>query len=379
MERKCPNSSNIVVGRDTKIYIVAPAKVATGGSELLHQLGYHLRVDLGLDAYMYYYPWDIEDPVHPEYIEYGNPFVRQIIDEPQNILIVPEITPALKILNLYRNIQKVIWWLSVDYFIYSYVLSNGLWFSLRRGKEIVILGAINKIARHLIGRDLIDLKEKLLKKFFVSRTKVLCAFRELGVKQANLHLCQSQYAMDFLKSFSIDNCAYLSDYLNREFLEQDFDPDTKEDIIAFNPKKGRVFTQEITKRASDLNFIPIENLPRRGVIELLRKAKVYIDFGEHPGKDRIPREAAMLGCCVIVGAKGAAANNHDVPIPNEYKFEVSKENIPQIIDAIKRCLRDYKLVYRDFDKYREVIRKEPELFVKNLRTIFSSQADEESE
>lgn len=33
------------------------------------------------------------------------------------------------------------------------------------------------------------------------------------------------------------------------------------------------------------------------MILTMRKAKVYIDFGFHPGKDRIPREAVMCGAC----------------------------------------------------------------------------------
>lgn len=36
-------------------------------------------------------------------------------------------------------------------------------------------------------------------------------------------------------------------------------------------------------------------------------------FRQPPGKDRMPREAAMPGCCVITGKRGAAANPFDIP------------------------------------------------------------------
>lgn len=57
------------------------------------------------------------------------------------------------------------------------------------------------------------------------------------------------------------------------------------------------------KKARELNFKPIINMTRDEVIRELQRAKVYIDFGNHPGKDRIPREAAILGCCAIVGKR----------------------------------------------------------------------------
>jgi len=44
--------------------------------------------------------------------------------------------------------------------------------------------------------------------------------------------------------------------------------------------------------------------------------KLYVDFGKHPGKDRMPREAAVHGCCIITGRRGAAGNPFDIPIPN---------------------------------------------------------------
>ena len=31
-----------------------------------------------------------------------------------------------------------------------------------------------------------------------------------------------------------------------------------------------------------------------------------VDLGHHPGKDRLPREAALAGCVTVVGRAGAA-------------------------------------------------------------------------
>jgi len=57
---------------------------------------------------------------------------------------------------------------------------------------------------------------------------------------------------------------------------------------------------------------------------------MYIDFGTHPGKDRIPREAALRNCIVLTNRNGAADNNVDVPIPNEYKIHSVLSNLGKI-------------------------------------------------
>ena len=61
-------------------------------------------------------------------------------------------------------------------------------------------------------------------------------------------------------------------------------------------------------------------MTEREVEDCLSQAKVYIDFGGHPGKDRIPREAALCGCCVVTGRRGAAGNDVEVPINQSYKL-----------------------------------------------------------
>jgi len=131
-----------------------------------------------------------------------------------------------------------------------------------------------------------------------------------------------------------------------------------------------LFTRKIIKFAKDITFVPIENMTREEVINLLKKSKVYIDFGNFPGPERIPKEAAILGCCVITGKRGSAAFFEDVPIPEEYKFEDKEENIPKIIEKIKDCFENFEERYKDFEYYRNVIKNEPQKFIEDLKKIF---------
>lgn len=126
----------------------------------------------------------------------------------------------------------------------------------------------------------------------------------------------------------------------------------------------------LIENGPDIRWEPIVNMKRDEVINLLRKSKVYIDFGNHPGKDRIPREAAICGCCVITGKKGSARFYNDVPIDDSFKFEDSPSNLEKIIYKIKECFSNYQEETRKFDKYREIIKKSESEFEKDIIKIF---------
>lgn len=343
----------------TKVYIVAPAATATGGPELLHQLAYHLINDLNINANIYYVPSNHPDPVHPVYKDYKVPFLRELEDKEGNLLIVPEVYKGISVLSGFKNLKKAIWWLSVDNFYISLILQSNFNFFFPR--------LINKLLKELFGYEVFDILEMTLKSD---------KFKNLSihdfVKSVDYHLVQSYYAFNFLKNKDIElqKIYYLSDYLNKNFLNIQTELFKKEDIVVYNPKKGFSFTKKIIKSAKHIKFVPIINMSREEVIKTLQKAKVYIDFGNHPGKDRIPREAAILGCCVITCRRGSAGFFEDVPIPDEYKFEDKEDNIPKVIEKIKDCFENFGERYKDFDYYRKVIKNEPQKFVEDLKKIF---------
>jgi len=349
--------------KNTKIYIACPANVSTGGVEVLHQIAYHIVNDLNKEAFMYYYDFKnfiFKTPVHPAYKIYNNHYVLKIPeyeDNEKNILLVPEILKGLLLLPKYKKIRKAIWFLSVD----NYYLSR------LTKKDYFIPRVINKIFKILSKNKLIifditsqKILNKLIQKYDYKNDPLL--------KFANFYLFQSYYAMQHFKG--LNPKYYLSDYLNKNFLENQVNLSKKEDIVAYNPKKGFSFTKKIISSAKNIKFVPLINMNREQIMKILQRTKVYIDFGNHPGRDKIPREAAILGCCVITGRRGAAKFFEDIPIPDSYKFEDKEENIPLIVNKIKDCFKNFRKRYRDFDYYREVIKKEPQEFIENLKKIF---------
>jgi hypothetical protein len=355
---------------DTKIYVACHANGSSGGPELLHQLAYSLRKYLGVDAYMYYY-FDFvyekfkskiinEYKAISNYQMYNVPYVFDIPpedDNSKNILIVPE---GLYGLSYFKNIRKGVWFLSVDnYYIWKYYIENRI--------NLLLYKSVNKIFKILFKKPLLNFditSEEILKKLI----ELYDYKKDQSLRLADFYLFQSYYAIEHFKE--LNPKYYLSDYLNDDFLKAQTDLTKKENIVVYNPNKGFAFTKKIIKNGKDVRFIPLINMSRDEVIKTLQKAKVYIDFGNHPGKDRIPREAAILGCCVITGKRGSAAFFEDVPIPDEYKFEDKEENIPKIVKKIKDCFENFDECCKDFEYYRQVIRSEPQKFIYDLKKIF---------
>lgn len=317
----------------SQVYIVAPADLATGGPELLHQLAYKLK-QRNIAVSMLYLPTDHPNPVHNNYRRYEIDYVREIEDQKENLLIVPETVTDL--LGNFNNIRKAVWWLSIDNYFVEQETRYG------------------KINRWLLG--------KLGIQRYVGFDRRL--------KSVDYHFYQSEYAKHALLKLGIESLASLSDYLNQEFLQIETDLAKKQNIVAFNPKKGRRFTKKIIKKSSGIQFVPIVNMNRNEVIALLQKAKVYIDFGHHPGKDRIPREACMLGCCVITSKKGSAKFPEDLPINDDYKFRDSVGSIPVIANKIRQCFDQFPQYHKDFERYRSIIKSQEKVFDQEVQNIF---------
>jgi len=328
--------NKLKIRKNTNIYVACPANVATGGPELLHQLVYELN-KLGLKAFMYYYYKNKEiSPIHEAYAKYNNPFIDDIEDNKDNVIITPERNTG--IIYHYKDIQKIIWWLSVDNY-----------YKLFEGKNPV----------------------KKLLKVILYKFNILKAY-QFGRNENIIHFIQSEYAKQHLLEKGIYTVYFLSDYLDGVFIKSQLETigNNRKNIVVFNPKKGIKFTKKIIKHGQKIKFIPIENMTRNEVAKLLSTAKVYIDFGNHPGKDRIPREAAISNCCVITNKRGSAKYYKDVPISDEFKFYDRNENFYKIINKIHDCFSNYEENVAKFEEYREIIKSEQDNFIADIKNIF---------
>lgn len=326
-----------------RIVVCCPAYIASGGPELLQQLCFKLR-KAGYNAIAGYYGItnDNENIIPKAYEIYNNPYIKiQHYNETKNdIVVMPE--TFIGAFKLKAKI-KVFWWLSVDNFKGTFIGSK---------KHI-----------HMRIRPIFPFlgTASYLSKLFVK-------------KKIDYHLVQSHYAKDYVQKLGIDHrkVMYLSDYLNNIFIDNAINNTVhKENIVLYNPKKGIEFTQKLILYADNIKWVPLVNLSREQMSDKLQSAKVYIDFGNHPGKDRIPREAAISGCCVITGKRGSAKFYDDVPIPAQLKFDEANFNCKEICDRIYDVFDNYSEYYEMLSDYRNKIRNEEAIFDVNLKEAFS--------
>lgn len=345
--------NNLILSKDSKVFVFCVAGVVTGGAELLHQLVDVINRNHG-DAYIVYVGRR-EKRIPEAYSQYQIKVADSIEDEENNIIVIFE--GYYEAAFTFRKAQIVLWWLSVDhYFIYN------------RHTFPELLRYQMTYPQKFETREFLSMcKNALL------HPKNRISLRKLRKLNVACNAYQSEYAYNFLKQNGFNNLYPLKDYINSDNFEGVY-PERREDIVIYNPKKGYEFTKRLMQAAPDINWIPIQNMTRLQVIDLMRKAKVYIDFGYHPGKDRLPREAAANGCCVITGKLGSAAYK-DVDIPERYKHLQTSKNIDEIISQIRYLFDNYNEVSLEFNQYRESIRKEKAEFERDAIMLFINDKD----
>ncbi len=305
------------------IIISCPGGYVTGGTELLHQLGYKLNL-FGFDACIHYYGTEDGKPAtHPYFEKYKVPVVENVVDSAENILVYPEMM-ALAIIDIKKSFplsKHVLWWLSVD------------------------------------NAQMTEDAEK-----------------RLSADDEIIHLVQSYYAMDYARnvlSVPDERLFYLSDYINYNYLNMD-NSAKRDNMVLFNPRKGFERTAKIIGNSDFLKikWRELAGIAPEKVPQVLGSAKVYIDFGNHPGKDRFPREAVACGCRIITGRRGSAANDKDVPIPDRFKIDDDADD-GVILEQIYSLIDNYDATAELFDEYADMIKEEFHSFEADTLCTFS--------
>ena len=119
-----------------------------------------------------------------------------------------------------------------------------------------------------------------------------------------------------------------------------------------------------------LDFVPIQNMTRAEVDAALAGCMAYLDLGSHPGKDRLPREAARAGAVVIVAMRGAAAYFADVPIPRMHKVWSDDRIVTGAAEALRSVMTDPEAARRSQASYRALIHDEKRAFDSQVRSVF---------
>lgn len=337
---------------DLKIYIISPY-VKTGGPRSLHQLALTLQMK-GLTSYVYYF--DNAEAKEAIYDDIDVPVANCIEDKKNNMIIVPEM--YAEYLLEYKNVKKVIWWLS----LYFFKCNDLFWYTkaaIKRKGYSMLVYPIALIYYYI--RNNSNFKNKKTFKKIEDNFDLF------------FHLYNCEYVKKYLAEKSVKNeqMSYLCGPLIKDYyrVDRELCITKKRNIVAINPSKvDRTILKLFKKGLKKMNIelIEIKNMTTKEVKQTLLESKIYVDLGYFPGPERMPREAVSLYCNIVTTKIGAANNNVDVPIPEKYKVSIKRSNISSIVKLVCKMIDDYEMNIPDFDKYRDKVYSQIENFDTDL-------------
>ncbi len=316
--------------------VVCPGGSATGGNELIHQCVDEINRHRGAEAFIHYIGPRASKGRPPSYKNYNCPSICASKISEEFVFIVPEVYTYY--LSAFKKNRKFIWWLSVD----NYINSRGLRFWL---------------ANRLWPLDYWH------------------ASSERGIAAPDGHIVQSEYARLFLESRGIKHAVTIGDYINGQFLSTGHHStlEGRADRIVYNPAKGLERIERLMRVLPKVEFTPLIKMGREEIIDLFSNSKIYVDLGNHPGKDRIPREAASQGVCVFTNLRGSAGNEIDVPVGGYFKIDDERVGFEEKLSArVCRVFKEFRTAHRAQRSYREKIFREPAEFRRQVLQFIDS-------
>jgi len=286
-----------------KFVIICPGSFITGGPEALHQLCHHLGQVPGVKAAMHYIG-GFDQRVADEYwSRYKVATAPSALVDGASVVIPCNVDP--RAYRVTAGGRKWMWWLG--------------------GKRTLPLDAFNDCH----------------------------------------HAFQSEYARRRLERLGYRGLM-LTDYL-RDTFDRGTPVDAKEDLIAYNGTKSALHMTRIRLSWPRLACVPVRGMSHDQVRAVLTRAKLYVDFGPHPGRDRMPREAALLGCVVLTNREGAAGVHEDVPLPEDLKVDTA--DIRLAARRVQDALGDYERLHAALEPYRQWIRAQRDTFAAEARAL----------
>lgn len=313
-----------------RLFVLIPASDVTDSSEALHQLA-DKATALGYDASVVYVHGDHPNPPAEPFRCSRTAVAPALVDARDSFVVAPESeVPRLLTIGL---AQRAVWWLRVSDFT---TRAEALQSQLRSAQPP--LDVVFDSARHF------------------------------------LHLTQSEYAQQYVRTRGARG-TMLTDCLRTEIIEEarHVRSAPKDDVVLFGPSSDPAFAQRLMESApAALEWVPLGGLAPAEVTQLMDRAKVYVDFGDHTGRSRIPREAALRGCCVITGSRGSAGNGVDVPLPSGYRFDDADPATPvSVIELITEVLADHTTHSARFAGYRDWIEGHERRFTHEVFAVMS--------
>jgi hypothetical protein len=355
-----------------KIVVVTPKGLRTGGPEAMHQLHFELQ-KFGVNTCLIPWPGTKFRAPITQYLKY-QPIWHNIWNVRKNdTVIMPESLGNLPFWYFLFLSKKNIWlWmLSVDF-------SSEKKFQKFENRNFKLHGSWNTYVSKVSTRKF-DVKSKinLIGRILQRKLKLAWSrcFRKSIVINNHQYLFQSYYAKtvyEHINKISLKNMC--TDYTDTKLL-----PDRsknqhctcKKYHVAYFPGKSseliNILLSLNNSQRELIHFCPIINLEEQQVEDLLFQSDLYVDLGYFPGKDRLPREAIILNCPVLLAKRGSARYLKDFPLSKIYLLDLQVLDPKATFEAIIKTLTRGKSrnLYNQ-RKFRLGVENEKEVFTKEV-------------
>lgn len=322
-------------------YICAPANFKSGGPHSLHQLYFEINKVRTVKIYYYNKKSNVDAMPSDYYEKYLPNQVLHIPDTIHTVIIIPESYTQFS--STFKHAKVLIWWLGTT----NYYFSRGMLFHL----PLYIL-------------QYMSIKEMIwiIYKFLTSFKGYIDHYKFISNKNI-IHLYGTNFTHKFLHKLNVKNTLRLTQPISSYFMRPILIKKNRENLVLYNPSKISLVLKKLIKNLGNkIKFVPIFNMTEIEVKKIMSTSKIYIDFGYFPGPERLPREAVLCGCVVITSKYGTASSYEDIPLPEEYKFDLSCFNYSKIDKLITE-------IFRDFDYHSDKMSTYKELVVENQRSF----------
>lgn len=332
-----------------RVFVASPLGQRTGGPEALTLLVESLR-NRGIKAYLIPMRNFRGRSNHPEYDTYDYEVAERIKDPSRDHFVLTEVSPIESRRELSQVPDDHVWmlWLSVNFS----PIPEARYFSPTQGACSFYPPGDSQDLPELWPHDdqviasgaFRDLREaarrtRSLGSRRVPATAIEAVSIEYARRTVRRHInfgTQSFYGQSFVKHHLGREAFILTDYPRP--LPSVVDVTRQPRLVTYNGAKGQWKIDELRALLPEVEFRPIQGMSFEEVCRTLAASSLYVEIGHLPGRDRLPREAALLGTPTVMLARGAGFCWDDFPIGVDYRIPYTVDWASHMAPVIRRAL-----------------------------------------
>ena len=334
-----------------EVFIFSPTDIVSGGVNSLHILCKSL-INNHIKVRMFYENPSSDFLNNPIIKAFNVPYTSHLEDISSNLLIVPEAMTSM--LQHYKQINKMVYWLG----IYFYFKKPAYRFPLN-------FKPLRKIftCTDYFGNS---------RSFFHTLAKKINYWNKKHDpiwSNGTLHMSNSFYAADFIKSMGVQNVFVLHNPIRQEYYNQEPSSIRLKKIL-FGPKTPKWVFRKIKTENADFECIRLKHIAAAEVKKLYGEAQLFVELGNFAGRDRMPREAVLSGCVILSSRNGSANYYNDLQLPDYYKINTHQKYTADLIEKTKNITGNYTSHYANMKPYVDYLIEENQNFDKVVSEIF---------